>query len=201
MPSIFHTLLLSSSSPMLTYEEISINDILILRDDETAVRCLDKDEEKSLLYVSYPSNSTKEDQWIDFDRVLKRADRNVQFDEKEASAHLIQSNPLVKPAPIRPYKRRLTKDSPISLKIKLKSPTDNPNSGETSPDKRCRLVGKRNGRRSIGTARGEQNLRSIRSVQRSTSTTAGRNVSKSNKPVQFSRSQYVSNFTFEGKTT
>ena len=76
IPSIFQTLLLSTTDdcPRLNYDEISINDILIIRDEEHYVRCLEKDDDKSLLCISFQEWPSKDDQWIDFDRVIKRVD-------------------------------------------------------------------------------------------------------------------------------
>ncbi|CAF1095607.1 unnamed protein product [Rotaria sordida] len=77
---------INNSDTQLTYEDILVNDILLVKSDfignrQYYVRCIEKNTNKKELYVDYNGLDAKFREWIEFDRIIKR-ENEIEFNEK-----------------------------------------------------------------------------------------------------------------------
>ncbi|CAF4772415.1 unnamed protein product, partial [Rotaria sp. Silwood1] len=78
---------INNSTIQLTYEDILVNDTLLVKWDfngkkQYYARCVEKNDDKKQLYVDYNGLNSKYQEWIELDRVIKRQDE-IDLNEKE----------------------------------------------------------------------------------------------------------------------
>ncbi|CAF0937807.1 unnamed protein product [Adineta steineri] len=94
---------INNGNAQLTYEDISINDTLVIKRDfnrkkQYYVRCIEKNDSKKELRVQYKELDSIDDEWIEFERIIKRQnelDSNTEEILNEENNQKIEENNII----------------------------------------------------------------------------------------------------------